>query len=100
MAIVCVTSTAPLSRLIAVPFQWTWPGTNNPELMPWVFNLADVMLLTGMLLLLIHLRRRDRRRRIEATSGTDDAAMNPSAVTVPVPELRSADPRDEPPGRE
>ncbi|MEE3001664.1 MAG: signal peptidase II [Planctomycetota bacterium] len=45
-----------------LPFNWSWPG-GNPELFPWVFNCADVMLLTGMGLLLIHLHMSDRRKK-------------------------------------
>lgn len=35
----------------------TWPGTQNPELFPWVFNIADLLLLAGMIMLLIGWRR-------------------------------------------
>lgn len=45
-----------------LPFGWTWPG-GNPEIFPWVFNLADVMLLSGMLLLLIHINRIEKQRQ-------------------------------------
>lgn len=47
-----------------LPFGWTWPG-GNPEIFPWVFNIADVMLLTGMVLLLLHINRIDRQRAAE-----------------------------------
>ena len=46
-----------------LPFGWTWPGTNNPELFPWVFNLADVLLLVGMILLMIHINRVEKIRK-------------------------------------
>lgn len=46
----------------ALPFGWRWPGESN-EVFPWVFNLADVMLLAGMGMLMLHLNRRDRQRR-------------------------------------
>lgn len=39
-----------------LPFGWRWPG-NNPEIFPWVFNIADVMLLTGMACLMIHINK-------------------------------------------
>jgi signal peptidase II len=68
-----------------LPFHWTWPGTNNPELMPWVFNLADIMLLGGMLLLLAHLRRRERQRPTEARSERASVSSF-EPVTVGVPE--------------
>ena len=45
-----------------LPFNWRWGGQSN-EVFPWVFNIADVMLLTGMGLLMLHMNRRDRRRR-------------------------------------
>ncbi len=45
-----------------LPFGWQWGGHSN-EIFPWVFNVADVMLLTGMGLLMLHMNRRDRRRR-------------------------------------
>jgi signal peptidase II len=35
-----------------LPFGWSWPGTNS-ELFPWIFNIGDVLLLTGMGLLMI-----------------------------------------------
>jgi signal peptidase II len=47
-----------------LPFGWHYPrflGGGN-ELFPWVFNLADVMLLTGMGLLLLHLNLLERRK--------------------------------------
>lgn len=49
-----------------LPFNWKWPGSGNPEMFPWVFNVADVMLLTGMVLLMIHINRVEKRRAIEA----------------------------------
>ena len=35
-----------------LPFSWSWPG-NNTELFPWIFNTGDVLLLTGMGLLML-----------------------------------------------
>ena len=52
-----------------LPFGLTWPGTNNPELMPWVFNIADVLLLVGMVLLMVHVNRQEKRRK-----ASDEAA--------------------------
>jgi signal peptidase II len=49
-----------------LPFGWTWPG-GSPELFPWVFNLADVMLLCGMVLLMIHINVTEQRRRRQAS---------------------------------
>lgn len=52
-----------------LPEGWYWPG-DNPEMFPWVFNLADVFLLVGMVMLMVHLNRQDvwkrRARRHQA----------------------------------
>lgn len=48
-----------------LPLGMSWPG-GSTEVFPWVFNVADVELLAGMTLLLIHAHlvdRRDRRRQ-------------------------------------
>ena len=59
----------PDSRL---PFGWGWPGNPpNPEWFPWVFNIADVMLLAGMGLLLLHLHLSDRRAALAARDAAD-----------------------------
>jgi signal peptidase II len=50
-----------------LPFHLTWPG-GSPEMLPWVFNLADVMLLTGMGLLIEHMHRLERRARPAAST--------------------------------
>ena len=54
-----------------LPFGWNWPGGNS-EVFPWVFNIADMFLLMGMVLLLIHvqLTGRDERKAEEAASST------------------------------
>lgn len=44
-----------------LPFGWNWFGGSS-EIFPWVFNLADVFLLTGMALLMIHIHRSDRQK--------------------------------------
>lgn len=44
-----------------LPFNLHWPG-GSPEIFPWVFNVADMLLLLGMAILLLHSRREDRRR--------------------------------------
>jgi len=46
-----------------LPFSWTWPGSGSPELFPWVFNVADTLLLLGMLLLMVHINRVESRRQ-------------------------------------
>lgn len=48
-----------------LPFGWRYPqflGGGN-EVFPWVFNVADVMLLTGMALLMIHINRLEKHRK-------------------------------------
>ncbi len=55
-----------------LPFGWRWPGHSN-ELFPWVFNLADVMLLAGMAMLMLHLNRRDPQRRAARTRAAQQA---------------------------
>ena len=55
-----------------LPFGWSWPG-NNPEIFPWVFNIADVMLLTGMVLLMIHINRVEQRRKKEEARDKESA---------------------------
>ena len=40
-----------------LPFGWHWPN-GSPEIFPWVFNVADVLLLTGMAILILRSGRR------------------------------------------
>lgn len=42
-----------------LPFGWSWPGSNS-ELFPWIFNTGDVLLLTGMGLLMIFFWRQPK----------------------------------------
>jgi signal peptidase II len=51
-----------------LPFGWRWPGNATSEVFPWIFNIADVMLLAGMALLLLSLHLRDRRERAARAS--------------------------------
>lgn len=44
-----------------LPFGWRWPGNPSGEIFPWVFNVADVLLLAGMGILLIWMNRTDRK---------------------------------------
>lgn len=39
-----------------LPLGWRWPGGNS-EVFPWVFNIADVLLLTGIALLMLRMNR-------------------------------------------
>jgi len=57
-----------------LPFGWNWPG-GNTEIFPWVFNVADVMLLFGMGTLMWYMNAVEKRRKI-AGEARDD---NPSA---------------------
>ncbi|MFN5496107.1 MAG: signal peptidase II [bacterium] len=46
-----------------LPFGWKWPGTASADVFPWVFNVADVMLLAGMAIFIIVSFREDSRIR-------------------------------------
>lgn len=62
-----------------LPFGWSWPGGAN-ELFPWVFNVADVLLLVGMGLMMLHINRSDaRRRREQGHSPPDENADQDTA---------------------
>lgn len=50
---------------LRLPFGWRWPG-GSPELFPWVFNVADMLLLFGMVLLLIHMHRLEKQRKVSS----------------------------------
>ena len=52
-----------------LPFGWAWPG-GNTELFPWIFNTGDVLLLSGMGLLMIYFWKQPNANQI--TSTTDD----------------------------
>ncbi len=43
-----------------LPFNLHWPG-GSTDIFPWVFNVADMLLLAGMALLILLSRREDRR---------------------------------------
>ena len=50
-----------------LPFGWRWPGNSNGDVFPWVFNVADVLLLGGMALFILTSFAEDRRvRRAQA----------------------------------
>lgn len=44
-----------------LPWQVAWPN-GSTELFPWVFNVADMLLLAGMAILIFHARKEDHRR--------------------------------------
>jgi len=60
-----------------MPFGLSWPGGSG-DIFPWVFNLADVMLLSGMGLLLIHINRVETRK--ERTRKTTEAALEEAVI--------------------
>jgi signal peptidase II len=45
-----------------LPWNWHWPGGAN-EWFPWVFNVADMELIAGMLLLMLAIHLAERRAR-------------------------------------
>lgn len=45
---------------VKLPFGWHWPDGSD-GLYPWIFNIADVCLVVGLLVLMIILYRHDRR---------------------------------------
>ena len=44
---------------VKLPFGLTWPG-GNPELYPWIFNIADAALCVGVLLIILTMLRKPR----------------------------------------
>ncbi len=58
-----------------LPFGWAWPG-NNTELFPWIFNTGDVLLLTGMGLLMIFFWRQPTPKT-ESTEKAMQASPKP-----------------------
>jgi signal peptidase II len=61
-----------------LPFGLAWPG-GTTEVFPWVFNVADVLLLLGMTLLLIHVHFADRRQKAADSSGEGDSKSSIAA---------------------
>jgi signal peptidase II len=57
-----------------LPFNWHWWQWcgGSPYVFPWVFNVADVTLLAGMALLMLHINRVERIKR-----KAEDAAKPP-----------------------
>jgi signal peptidase II len=58
---------------VKLPSGWRWPGGSD-EAFPWVFNVADMMLLTGMVLLMMHINRMERARRTAAAGAPNAPA--------------------------
>lgn len=52
-----------------LPYGWRWPGNATSDVFPWVFNVADVLLLAGMALFVITSVVEDRcARRLKASA--------------------------------
>jgi signal peptidase II len=56
---------------VYLPFGWTWPGTDQRGLYPWIFNFADMWLVGGVALLLILTWRSGSPRPSEAQTARD-----------------------------
>ncbi len=63
----------------SLPFGLNWPGGNS-EVFPWVFNVADVMLLFGMGAMMWYMNSLEKQRKLAA-----DAAAAPIAPGGPAP---------------
>ncbi|MCZ6835431.1 MAG: signal peptidase II [Planctomycetota bacterium] len=66
-----------------LPFGWRWWG-GSPNLFPWVFNVADVMLLLGIGLLMIHIHRVENQRTLEeqeVKDAPDSSREKPALAT-------------------
>jgi len=61
-----------------LPFGWTWPGSSAGDVFPWVFNVADVMLLAGMTVFVCASWREDRRLRAEELRSRAAAGAAPA----------------------
>ena len=58
-----------------LPLGLAWPG-GTTEVFPWVFNVADVLLLLGMTLLLIHVHFVDRKQEPVNSSDEDSSGSS------------------------
>ncbi len=56
-----------------LPFGLAWPG-GNTEVWPWIFNIADVLLLAGLAVILIAMHHADKAAREAANAGQDASA--------------------------
>ncbi|MHC4428487.1 MAG: signal peptidase II [Planctomycetota bacterium] len=54
-----------------LPFGWQWFGGSD-EVFPWVFNVADVMLLVGMAMLMLYINRTEKHRKAARAAGEDE----------------------------
>jgi hypothetical protein len=62
-----------------LPFGLHWPGGSN-DWFPWVFNVADVELIAGMVLLMLAIQLNERRAARDAA-----ATASPAAKASPEP---------------
>ena len=60
----------------SLPFGLSWPGGNS-EIFPWVFNLADVMLLLGMGTMMWYMNSLEKQRKLAADAAAAEAATSP-----------------------
>lgn len=65
---------------IPMPFGWRWPG-GSPDLFPWVFNVADMLLLLGVGLVILRMHSMElehraavAKRKEEVSGARADAA--------------------------
>ncbi|MEC8321703.1 MAG: signal peptidase II [Planctomycetota bacterium] len=61
-----------------LPLGLSWPR-GDTEVFPWVFNVADVELLVGMCLLLIHVHLVDRRAKRDEVASSTPTSEKPAA---------------------
>jgi len=61
-----------------LPNGWRWPGNSTGDVFPWVFNVADVLLLAGMALFVLTSFAEDRlqKRRALAAASVGGAAAD------------------------
>ncbi|MFM7052194.1 MAG: signal peptidase II [Planctomycetota bacterium] len=58
-----------------LPFGWRWPGNAAGDVFPWVFNVADVLLLAGMAIFVLTSFAEDRLQKRRATEAASRAAV-------------------------
>ena len=64
-----------------MPFGIRWWGGSD-EIFPWVFNAADVMLLSGMVLLMIYIHRTEKERKLaqDAKKQASESEAHPESA--------------------
>jgi len=61
----------------SLPFGLNWPGGNS-EVFPWVFNIADVMLLFGMGTMMWYMNNLEKQRKLAADAAAPIAPGGPA----------------------